>query len=407
LVEQEGQPSVLKDIPQHHYESKRYHRWKGIVNPYSWGASIGTSFTNPQVPIGIMSQDLLSTTQLFAGLVYDRTEGNWITKASLSYQGWYPIINLSASESDRKVDEGNIVTTIVNYNNKTVTNSSPTDLTFKWKEKNTELGLLIPLNTTTSKYFGNLTFGNAFGVTHVTGFQNAFGNSRYIPAEIDINGKDTTVSVYPFINYQGNGNLIYNHFSFSGYRLLKQSRRDIYSKWGQAIFMDAYGTPYGGHYNGSQFTVYGVAYLPGLFKHHSLWGYGGYQYSRLVSINSDMNNYVFRNRLPMPRGISVFRFQNMYSASGNYTLPVWYPDIALGPLLNIQRVRANGFFDYGYGGYAYGRNVTQTYMSTGIEIKLDVNVMRLLPQLDIGFRYSRGLAPATSLFELLIGAINF
>lgn len=94
--------------------------------------------------------------------------------------------------------------------------------------------------------------------------------------------------------------------------------------------------------------------------------------------------------------------------SGNYTLPVWYPDIAIGPLLNIQRLRANGFFDYGFGqGGLNNPNITQTYMSTGIEVKVDVNVMRFLPQLDFGVRYSYGIKPATSLFEILIGSINF
>jgi len=88
-------------------------------------------------------------------------------------------------------------------------------------------------------------------------------------------------------------------------------------------------------------------------------------------------------------------------------LPVWYPDIAIGPLLNIQRVRANGFIDYGYGRSVFSQAFSQTYTSTGIEVKFDINVMRLLPQLDIGFRYSKGLTPATSLFEVLIGTINF
>jgi hypothetical protein len=88
-------------------------------------------------------------------------------------------------------------------------------------------------------------------------------------------------------------------------------------------------------------------------------------------------------------------------------MPVWYPDIALGPLLNIQRVRLNGFFDYGFGSSVFSTAFTQTYTSTGVEVKFDINVMRLLPQLDIGFRYSVGIQPSTTLFEVLIGTINF
>lgn len=123
----------------------------------------------------------------------------------------------------------------------------------------------------------------------------------------------------------------------------------------------------------------------------------------------DNYNYQFQNQVPLPRGVlGVSRYKNFYSMSANYTLPVWYPDIAFGPLLNIQRVRANGFVDYGFGNTPLtNRVISQTYTSTGVEVKFDVNVMRLLPQLDIGFRYSVGLQPATTLFEVLLGTINF
>jgi len=67
----------------------------------------------------------------------------------------------------------------------------------------------------------------------------------------------------------------------------------------------------------------------------------------------------------------------------------------------------NGFLDYGFGSGRFGSAQTQTYTSTGFEVKFDINVMRLLPQLDIGFRYSVGIQPSTSLFEVLIGTINF
>ena len=65
-----------------------------------------------------------------------------------------------------------------------------------------------------------------------------------------------------------------------------------------------------------------------------------------TAIANEIDNYLFRNGIPLPRGQSVSRNQDMYSMSVNYTLPVWYPDIALGPVLNFQRLRANGFFDY-------------------------------------------------------------
>ena len=95
--------------------------------------------------------------------------------------------------------------------------------------------------------------------------------------------------------------------------------------------------------------------------------------------------------------------------SANYTLPVWYPDIALGPVLNIQRFRLNGFVDYGFGSLARQQDtLSESYLSAGVEAKFDINVLRFLPQLDIGFRYSYGFQPvAVSRFEFLLGTINF
>jgi hypothetical protein len=92
--------------------------------------------------------------------------------------------------------------------------------------------------------------------------------------------------------------------------------------------------------------------------------------------------------------------------SANYTLPLWYPDIALGPIVNFQRLRANFFFDYGYGESAqFG--TSEEYTSVGVEAKLDINILRFLPQFDIGVRYSRRLKPAAGEFEVLFGSFNF
>jgi hypothetical protein len=122
----------------------------------------------------------------------------------------------------------------------------------------------------------------------------------------------------------------------------------------------------------------------------------------------ESDNYVFRNEVPVPRGHTVSRFENFYSVSANYTLPLWYPDIALGPIVNFQRVRANVFYDYGWGqGPTFIHETSRTYSSVGIEAKVDLNVMRFLPQFDIGVRFSKGITPAATKFEVLIGTFNF
>jgi hypothetical protein len=101
-------------------------------------------------------------------------------------------------------------------------------------------------------------------------------------------------------------------------------------------------------------------------------------------------------------------------------LPIWYPDINIGPLLNIQRIKLNFFYDYGkgtgrdyfYSSYYYYTSVTdRTYNSFGVETTVDFNIMRFLPQFEVGFRttYRNGNNSTNSgvLVEFLIGNIGF
>lgn len=402
LSEQEGRPGLFDSIPAQAFSSSRYSKISGIVNPYSWGAYFNSSFT--RADIGISSQDVLSTTVIKAGYLFDINErtGSW--HAGVSYQGWYPIIDVDFKYGKRSVNEGSVPFYSVNTTTEDTTLVYK-NVTFDWTERTVETGLRIPLVTTHSRYYSNISLSNYFGYTHVTDFKNSINTNRFIPVYIVDGEPAETGPGRPFFDYAGEGNLLYNHLGISAYRLLKQSRRDINSKWGQSIAIDFFNTPYGGDYKGSLFSAYATLYFPGLFKHHSLWGYGAYQHT---NVDVSMNDYLFRNNVPVPRGQSVYRFEKFYSASVNYTMPLWYPDISIGPLLYIQRFRLNGFLDYGFGNKVIYYNIqNQTYTSVGGELRMDFNAMRYLPQLNVGFRYSHGLQPAVSQFEFLVGLVNF
>lgn len=415
LVEQEGQGEILKNVTRNEYESKRYHRASGMINPHSWGPYLVNSLT--RINLGVTSQDILSTTRINLGYTFDLNERTGYTNATLSYQGLFPILDVSFIQADRSVNEGDL--TIYRIDTTQVaplildTTTYERNLKFTWKEKTIEGGLRIPLITTTSKFIGNVSFLNYVGYSQVTSFANNINSStgRFIPA-FERSGPNSpptqslTDPGYFFRSYQGNGNLYYNRFGLSAYRLLKQSRRDINSKWGQTIDIDYYTTPYGGNFSGGLFAFTGTGYFPGFFKHHSIWGYWSYQHSQ---IEQKADNYTFRNQVPLPRGQSVFLFEDFYSMSANYTLPLWYPDIAVGPLLNVQRLRGNVFFDYGYGQtiFTATNGFSQKYTSIGGELKIDFNVMRFLPQFSVMLRYSYGLSPSVTKFEVFLGSFTF
>lgn len=402
ITEQEGRPNLFDSIPQQSYATRKYSKVSGLFNPYSWGAYFNTGLT--QADIGISSQDILSTTTLKAGYLYDINERTGLWRVGMSYQGFFPILDVDVTFGTRELDEG-----LVAYDKiETDTVRVIENLTYNWQERNLEAGLRLPLITTNSRYHGNFTIGNYFGYTRVEDFTNSItGEGRIITPELPY---------YWIRSVPGNGTLRYNHFHMSAYRLLKQNRRDINSKWGQSFVLHGYGTPYGGDYKGSQFSFYTTLYFPGLFKHHSFWGYWGYQKTRIELLSrtstsnpfEDNGSYIFRNQIPLPRGLPISRFEDFYSMSGNYTFPVWYPDIAIGPLVNFQRIRANAFVDYGFGSSPSRTTpISRTYLSVGGEVRLDLNVMRLLNQFNIGFRYSYGIQPSATRFEFLLGTINF
>lgn len=375
LVEQEAHPELFSTVPHQQFPVTKFSKLKSVINPYSWGFFVNNELTTAN--IGISSQDILSTTRIDAGYVFDITERTSSWRANVSYQALLPIIDISGSIANRSVTESL---------------SDVQNVRFEWAEKNVKAGLRIPLVTTSSRFAGSLTVGNAVGLTHVSGFEN----------DIDNGGRDVEGDL--FLDYLGNGNLVFNESKFEAHRFLKRSRRDINSKWAQSLQVTHLTTPFGGDYQAGLFAITGVLYFPGFFKHHSLWTYGSFQDTKLILDKGDP--YIFRNAIPLPRGQSVSRFLHFYTMAFNYTLPVWYPDIAIGPLLNIQRLRANGFYDYGIG-ISKTVDVTRHYSSIGVEAKVDINILRFLPQMDIGFRYTWAIERAEPNFEILLGTFNF
>jgi hypothetical protein len=412
LVEQEGHPNLTGQVPQQQRPVAGYSKLKGIINPYSWGFYADNTLARAN--IGITSQDIISTTKLTAGYTFDINERTAAWKATASYQALLAIIDVSGSLSNRSVNEGNAY--FYKYANGKYT-SELKQVKFNWQEQTVQGGLRIPLTLTQSRFATNVTVANSVGLTRILKFENSVnGGGRSIPTGIT---SDTLAQRnYNFFDYADEGHLVFNNASLSAYRLMKRSRRDINSKWGQKLTVEHYSTPFGGNYQGALLAVTGIGYFPGLFRHHSLWGYAAFQTTQATH---QPDNYIFRNQIPLPRGLSLGRFEQFTTLSANYTLPVWYPDIAIGPLLNIQRLRANVFYDYGFGSRRTGTDyskeyaikdpkfypLTAWYASTGIEAKVDFNVMRFLPQLNLGVRYSYGIQPSATRFEVLVGAINF
>ncbi len=400
LVEQEGRPGLFDSIPKTSYPVERYRRGTRMVKVHSWGAFLSTDLRSGR--FGVTSKDVLSNLSLNAGLEFDLQERTIATETRASLQTFYPIIDAEYQSGLRDVKVADDLEIITDINNGDTTRVVE-DVSFTWREKTLETGLRLPLNLTHSRFYTQVNAGLYFGSTTVSDFKNSFNDGGRVITQ--------DIPQYFFRSYQDNGRLLYSRFGLTAYNLMKQSPRDINSRWGQILEFNASGTLSNSDFSGGQQSLTSWLYFPGLFRNHSLWGYWAYQNTSITWRNRD--NYTFRNQIPVARGAGVGRFEQMYAMSANYAMPLFYPDLHIGPLLNIKRVRLNGFTDYVFADNPGLRAITrenesQAYLSVGGELKFDINILRLLPELDLGIRVAQVLRPRQEFFfEFILGTLNF
>lgn len=364
-LSQEKDTNLYKNIEGISYEVGRYAPFNHLFNVHSWGL-LWTENLFEELTVGIKSQDVLSTTTIAAGYAYNPFERTGYGFGQISYQGFFPVIDLNVHAGNRSIQE--------QYSKEGESVKEKTE----WQEQHLTLGLRLPLNITRSKYSRSLSFESRLGFTKVDGY-------------------DLPVRKY---TQQANGTLATLHYGIVYSRLLKKSKRDIHSRWGQVLRSGYVHTPVGGDYHGFRAFVSVNLYNPGLFKHHSFIVKTGYQFQDLD------NNYRFSNAISYPKGYGYTPFDHFYLASFNYTLPLFYPDWSIGPFLYLQRLQGNVFHDRGWGMLT---NIPNTFelSSSGLELSIDFNFMRFTPLLNVGIRCFYLHERDSFGNQLIIGAIGF
>lgn len=358
LVNQENNANILTTVPDTQLPVEQYHQYKHLLRPYGWGWV--NTLSDRQIELGLYSKNILSTAYVDAGYVINLNEGTGYWSANASYQGLPVVIDAGLVAGTRsaiqEVDDENRI--------------------YTWDEKGVNAGLRVPLNLTHSGYVEKASIGASVSSTRVQNYSNPVFD----------------------IDQQRNGDLYAVQYRADYSRLLKQSKRDIYPKWGQSVSMVYFDTPFrGGDYFSSLWSAEAYLYLPGLLKHHSLRLRGAYQ-------NEEVNNYRFKSEVQYVRGYSYTSFRSLTTLSANYALPLLYPDLSVGPLLNLQRLRANAFYDYAHGSIP---TLERNFSSIGVDLFADFNVMRYLPEMSAGVRVTYVPEQDTYLFNILFGSLSF
>jgi hypothetical protein len=323
------------------YPTRKYSKILNLFNPHSWApASFNVNNLTLKPGVMLLSQNALSTMTAGAGWEYDFNEQTGKFYTSLSYQGWYPVITL-------RFDIGNRAA-FARYHGSTET------YRFTWQETNFKAYVSIPWNFSHGRYSRHLQ--PAIGTTLIGIMHNASTPGNFTSGYIQTMDYRITASQY-------------RH----------SSQKDVYPPLGQSVDVTYRHTPFGGNNMGSVFGADANLYFPGIFKHHGIWVYGGYQQRD----DKDLFAYSFSNLIAYPRGYTSAYDAELVSLSANYKLPLWYPDFSFGSIIYLKRLKLNLFYDWATG---MNSDYTNNYQSAGGELTADFHVLRFPAPIEMGVR---------------------
>ncbi|MGA3015410.1 MAG: hypothetical protein ABSD71_15405, partial [Bacteroidales bacterium] len=322
------------------FTSKKYNKFLHLFNPHSWEpltANVDNLTVSPGV--SILSQNILGNMFANVGWEYNTNESTGKVFANFSYQALYPVFDLGFSLGNRAA-----------YYYITKNESAR----FTWQEMNLSLHTSIPWNFSQGKYIRFLTPSIGTTIIDVT-------HNQSTPNQL-------ATGLITSIDYQ---------VSFSQY--LQSSAKDMFPRLGQTFDLNFSNTPFPGNQLGNIFAMQTNLYFPGIFEHQGIWAYGGYQ---LYHYKYDMI-YSYASIINFPRGYNGLIDEQVVSASFNYKLPLFYPDLSLGSVIYLKRFKLNLFFDWAQG---WTEKQVNIYQSAGAEVTADLHLLRFLYPLNLGIR---------------------
>jgi hypothetical protein len=186
-------------------------------------------------------------------------------------------------------------------------------------------------------------------------------------------------------NYQLGAHYIYYKLFATSY--LRKGAREILPRVGFAANGGYYDAPFDNQVFGAVATGGITAYIPGPLRHQTIKLSAYYQ----RQFPLDMSRPAFINLISMPRGIHGVFAEVLTRYSADYVFPILYPDIEIGSLLYLKRIRGAIWTDQ-----MDGTNVIvydpqphyedRHYATYGIDLVADMNIFRISFPFSLGGR---------------------
>lgn len=294
----------------------------------------------------IYSRNVLNTVGASAAYRLNPTRHTSGVDAGLSYAGLFPIFDfgLRAGTDASTFDD-----------------SSGTAVPFTWREQAATLTVRVPLVALRGLAVQQLLAAASLGYTRIA--------SQPVDFTLDNNNGVLKTMTYT---------LFASHSEPAAYRDLVGTSVYALGRYRH--------TPLGGDYFGHTYLLQAGASVRGPIPHHGL--------SAIAAIEEQRpTNYAYSSQLPFARGYDARARFRIWRAGGSYALPLWYPDLNVGPLLFVRRLQGETFGDYSVG-YSSGGRFKTFYRSVGVELSADFVPFSMNQTWRAGVRYSYRLDAA-------------
>lgn len=345
------------------YTSKKYSKIGHLFNFHSWApAYVDVNSYEIRPGISMFSQNKLGTAETKLGYDYNVTDHAGKYKLSFNYLGWFPEIATEIS-AGKAASNYYLIKNTLNQNHQVI-KSDTTVQRFSWNEFEADFDVRLPLNLSKGKYSRIL-----------------YPEAKY--SYVNISKSDSLLTnLYP----KGYSAMAYRIYF---YNLLHQSNQNLMPRWGQQLDVIFRNTPFNANNLGTLFGIQSAFYFPGLMKNDGFKLYQGFQNKTYAD-----NGYSFANIIRFPRGFAGYQNNQMYSLAIDYRLPLLYPDISLGKLTYIKRIKSSIFYDYAWlsmptrdkSGKLYPNRMTTQMKSLGVELTSDLHVLRFFAPIEVGLR---------------------
>jgi hypothetical protein len=288
---QQQSNATLQNVEPRNFTISKYRKSHNLLNFHSWRPD----YTDPEFTFTIYGQNILNTLQSEIEYTYNRNDRSNRISLDQIYGGWYvqPTVGASKTWSANPITDN--------------------DSAARYNKTNVRLGFRLPLNFSGGLQYRFLTLSGFLNKDWLT----PAGPSKGRYENIDLNSWE--------------GRIVYS-------AQVQKALQQIYPRFAHTLLLQYRSII--NNYTAHQFLSNASLYLPGLHTNHSIVLTGSYLARDTINPN------FFSNPFSFSRGYTPVNFPRMWKLGANYHFPLFYPDLGIGNIVQFQRVRANGFYDY-------------------------------------------------------------